>query len=107
MGLDGASSLQGDVEAGDARFDAQGGSEATVSGSGQNVTVTAEGGSTIDLTKFSAVDANASARGDSEVTVNVSGRLDADASGASHVYYLGDPTLGDIDTSSESSVEPK
>jgi hypothetical protein len=107
VGLDGASSLQGDVEAGDARFDAQGASEATLSGSGQNVTVAAEGGSTIDLTKFSAVDANASARGDSEVTVNASGRLDADASGKSNIYYLGDPTLGEIDTSSESSVEPK
>ena len=97
VGLHGASSLQGDVEAGDARFDAQGGSEATVSGSGQNVTVAAEGGSTIDLTKFSAVDANVSARGDSEVTVNASGRLDAVAEGNSTVYYLGSPTLGTIE----------
>jgi hypothetical protein len=107
VSLDGGSSLQGDVEAGDARFDAQGGSEATVSGSGQNVTVAAEGGSTIDLAKFSAVDANASARGASEVTVNASGRLDADASGKSNIYYLGGPSLGEVDTSGGSSVEPK
>ena len=107
VGLHGSSSLQGDVEAGETRFDAQGGSEATVSGSGQNLTVAAEGDSTVDLTKFSVVDANIEARGKSQVTVNVSGRLDADASGSSHVYYLGDPTLGEIDTSSESSVEPK
>ena len=107
VGLDGASSLQGDVEAGDARFDAQGASEATLSGSGQNVTVAAEGGSTIDLAKFSAVDANASARGASEVTVNASGRLDADASGKSNIYYLGGPSLGEVDTSGGSSVEPK
>jgi hypothetical protein len=71
------------------------------------VTVVAEGGSTVDLSKFSSTDANVSAGGSSDVTVNVSGRLDADASGASHVYYLGDPTMGEIDTSGGSSVEPK
>ena len=87
--------------------DAQGGSEATVSGSGQNVTVAAEGGSTIDLTKFSAVDANTNARGASQVTVDVSGRLDVDASNGANVYYLGDPTLGTIDTSGSATVEPK
>jgi hypothetical protein len=39
--------------------------------------------------------------------VNASGRLDVDASSGSKVYYLGDPTLGEIDTSSGSIVEPK
>ena len=52
-------------------------------------------------------DANVEASGASEVTVNASGRLDADASGASDVYYLGSPILGRIDTSGASSVERK
>ena len=107
VGLDGASSLQGDVEASDARFDAQGGSEATVSGSGQNVTVVAEGGSTVDLSKFSAVDANVNADGDSEVTVNASGTLDAVAGGKSTIYYLGSPTLGTIKESGKAEVRPR
>ena len=107
VGLSGDSSLKGEVEAGDASFTAAGDSNATLSGSGQNVTVVAEGGSTVDLSKFSSTDANVSAGGSSDVTVNAGGRLDADASGASHVYYLGDPTLGEIDTSGGSSVEPK
>ena len=107
VGLSGGSSLQGEVEAGDASFAAAGDSNVTLSGSGQNVTVVAEGGSTVDLSKFSSTDSNVNAGGSSDVTVNTSGRLDADASGASHVYYLGDPTLGEIDTSGESSVEPK
>ena len=85
----------------------QGASEVTMSGSGQNVMVVAEGASTVDLTNFSVVDANVEARGISQVIVNVSGRLDADASGDSNVYYLGDPTMGEIDTSGGSSVEPK
>jgi hypothetical protein len=107
VGLDGASSLQGDVEAGDARFDARGGSKATVSGSGQNLTVVADGGSTVDLSKFSTVDADVNAGGDSTVTVNASGTLDAVADGSSTVYYLGSPTLGTIEESGSSEVRQK
>ena len=107
VGLYSASSLQGDVEAGDARFDAQGASEATLSGSGQNVTVVAEGASTVDLTKFSVVDANVEARGNSQVTVNASGTLNLDASGGSKVYYLGDPKLGTIAESGNAEVRRK
>ena len=107
VGLHGGSSLQGDVEAGDASFAAAGGSNATLSGSGQNVTVAAEGGSTIDLSKFSSTDTNVSAGGNSEVTVNASGRLDAQADGDSTVYYLGSPTLGTIDTSGSSTIQAK
>lgn len=40
-------------------------------------------------------------------TVNASGRLDVDASGASQVKYLGSPTLGTIDLSGGSSIEPR
>jgi hypothetical protein len=107
VGLDGDSSLEGDVEAGDARFEAQGGSRATVSGSGQNLTVVAGGSSTVDLSKFSAVDADVSADGNSKVTVNASGTLDAVANGNSTVTYLGSPTLGTIEESGSSEVRQK
>ncbi len=49
-------------------------------------------------------DAAVNASGASNVTVNLSGRLDADASGASNVFYLGQPTMGTIDTSGGSDV---
>jgi hypothetical protein len=52
----------------------------------------------VDLSAFSVVDANVEASGASQVTVNVSGRLDVDASNASHVTYLGSPTLGKMDS---------
>jgi hypothetical protein len=52
-------------------------------------------------------DADVEASGASKATVNPSGRLDADASGASSIYYLGSPTLGKIDTSGSSTVKPK
>jgi hypothetical protein len=47
------------------------------------------------------------ASGASTVTVHVTGRLNAHASGASRVEYLGDPRLGNIDTSGASSVRPR
>ena len=50
---------------------------------------------------MSVQDAAVNAGGASTVTVNLSGRLDADASGASNVYYLGTPTLGTLETSGE------
>ncbi len=49
-------------------------------------------------------DADVEASGASTVTVNLSGTLDADASGASRVLYLGNPSLGRIDTSGASSI---
>lgn len=107
VSLSGDSSLQGDVEAGDTSFNVSGASRATLTGSGQNLTVAAGGGSTVDLSKFSTSDANVSAGGDSEVTVNTSGRLDAQADGSSTIYYLGSPTLGTINSTGDSEVRSK
>lgn len=107
VGVDvsGASSLEGDIEAGDARFDVSGASHVNLSGSAQDVTIDASGASEVDLADCPVADANVEASGASNVTVSPSGRLDVDASGASHVYYIGSPTLGRIDTSGASSVE--
>jgi hypothetical protein len=105
--LSGSSSLNGDIEAGDVSIDLSGSSEATLSGSGQDLTIDISGSSDLDLVEFPVVDARVDASGTSSATVNASGRLDVDASGASDVYYLGDPTMGTIDTSGESSVEQK
>jgi hypothetical protein len=105
--LSGASSLEGDIEAGDSLVDLSGGSDLTLSGSGQDLTVDASGASEVDLADFPIADANVDASGASTVTVNASGTLNVDASSASHVYYLGNPTLGTIDTSSGASVESR
>ncbi len=63
------------------------------------------GGGQIDLGDFSVGDADVEMSGGGRATVNPSGRLDVDASGGSHVFYVGNPTLGNIDTSGGSSVE--
>lgn len=84
-----------------------GGSDATVSGTGDEISVDASGGSDADLASFEVVNASVVASGGSDVTVNASGTLNADASGGSQVYYLGSPTMGQIDTSGGSDVDPR
>lgn len=103
--LSGGSHVRGDVEAGNAKLDLSGGSHLTLSGSAQDLKLDASGGGQIDLGDFSVVDADVEMSGGGRATVNASGKLDANASGGSHVYYVGNPTLGDIDTSGGSSVE--
>ena len=105
--LSGASFLRGDIEAGDARFDVSGASQVTLTGSAQDVTIDASGASIVELADFPVADASVEASSASSVTVNPSGKLDVDASGASHVYYLGSPTLGKVDTSGASSINRK
>jgi hypothetical protein len=105
--LSGNSGLLGDITAGDSRFDVSGNSSVTITGSAGDITVDASGSSEVDLTDFPASDGTVDASGSSTVTVNLSGRLNADASGGSNIYYLGDPTLGVIDTSGSSTIQPK
>jgi hypothetical protein len=105
--LSGSSTLRGDLQSGGASFDVSGSSDVTLTGSGGDVTIDASGSSDVDLSDFQVDDARVDVSGSSTVTVNPNGRLDVDASGASAVYYVGDPTLGDIDTSGSSSVEGK
>jgi hypothetical protein len=88
-------------------LEASGGSDVTVSGTGEDITVDASGGSDADLASFSVVNANVVASGGSDVTINASGTLNVDASGGSQVYYLGSPTMGQIETSGGSDVDPR
>jgi hypothetical protein len=103
----GASEVRGDIEAGRVSIDASGASSVRLSGSGTEVSIDASGASDVDLRDFPVGDADVEASGASDVTVNASGTLDADASGASTVYYVGNPTLGRIDTSGASSVKKR
>lgn len=107
LNVSGASSLQGDIEAGDASFSASGSSKVTLNGSAQDIMIDASGSSEVNLGSFLVNDANVKADGASNVTVKPSGKLDANASGASRIYYLGSPTLGKVDTSGGSSVQAK
>jgi hypothetical protein len=105
--VSGASSVSGNIEAGDARFNISGGSQVALTGSVEDVNIRASGSSEVDLTEFPVVDASVHASGASRVTVYASGQLETDASGGSRVYYLGDPELGRIHTSGGASLHRK
>jgi hypothetical protein len=107
VGASGASELRGDIGAADAGLQVSGASRVTLRGSAEDLTVEASGASHVDLSDFDVADADIELSGASRATVSVSGRLDVRASGASHLTYLGSPTLGDIETSGASSAGHK
>lgn len=105
--VSGASSLRGDIESGDSTFDVSGASHVSLSGSGGDLGLEVSGASDADLAEFDVGDASVQASGASSVTVNASGTLDVSASGASHVHYLGTPTLGSVESSGASTIQPR
>ena len=84
-----------------------GGSHVDAEGSAIDLTVDASGGSTLDLENFPVHDADVVFSGGSSGTISLDGNLAADASGGSRLWYIGSPTLGDIDTSGGATVQKK
>jgi hypothetical protein len=105
--VSGASRLRGDIAAGSVRMDVSGAGNVELSGSGSDLDIEASGGSSIDLTDFPVGDTSVNASGASLVAVNTNGTLNVDASGASRVEYLGDPTLGSIELSGASTIDER
>ena len=105
--LSGNSRLQGEIRCGDSSFDVSGNSTVLLSGSTGGLSVDASGNSEVDLVDFPGNDGMVEASGSSTVSVNLVGRLDADASGSSDIFYMGNPQLGSIETSGSSNVQPK
>jgi hypothetical protein len=107
LDLSGSSSLKGDIAAGDTNLDISGSSDINLSGTGGNLILDASGSSNVDLSEYQVSDANLDVSGASSVTVNPGGTLNVIASGASEVFYLGEPTLGKVDSSGSSNVEAR
>ena len=104
--LSGASSLKGAMDTVDVRFTLSGASRLTLEGTGSDMDLRASGASDVSLADFEVKDASVELSGASQAAVNVTGKLDVEASGASQLRYLGNPQLGRIDTSGASSVSP-
>lgn len=102
--ISGASRVNGDIAAGDADFDVSGASNVQLQGSANDIIVDASGASSAELAAFPVHNANVILSGASNGTVNLDGRLDADLSGASRLSYIGQPTMGTINTSGGSTL---
>jgi len=105
--ISGASKVTGDITAGDADFDVSGASTVQLEGSASDIVVDASGASRVKLAAFPVNNADIKLSGASSGTVNLDGRLDADLSGASKLEYIGEPAMGDINTSGASTLSKK
>lgn len=106
--VSGASKVTGDVTvSGDVRFDVSGASTAELKGAANDLAAEVSGASSLELSDFPVDNADVELSGASQATVNLDGRLDAELSGASHLLYVGSPTMGDIDTSGGSTIGKK
>ena len=105
--IDGASKVIGDITASDVDFDVDGASTVQLEGSASDIVVDASGASHVKLAGFKVANADVTLAGASSGTVNLDGRLDADLSGASHLSYIGEPTMGTINTSGASKLNKK
>jgi Putative auto-transporter adhesin, head GIN domain len=104
--ISGASNLRGEIHTGDARFDVSGASGVELEGNAANLRCQASGASHADLERFRCKDATVDSSGASRVTLNASGKLDLEASGASSVRYVGQPADVKARASGASSIRP-
>jgi len=104
LALSGASQLSGSIEAADCNFNLSGASEVELAGSGNDADINASGASKVELADFPINNAEIKLSGASNATLNLDGRLDASLGGYSHLKYIGEPTLGSIRTSGDSTV---
>ncbi|MFC1982678.1 head GIN domain-containing protein [Chloroflexota bacterium] len=103
----GASIVTGDITTADARLDISGASTVQLEGSAGNLTANASGASRCNLSGFKVNNANVTFSGASSGSVNLNGKLDADLSGASKLSYIGEPIMGNINTSGASTLSKK
>jgi len=105
--VSGASRVTGDITAGNVEFDISGASTIQLEGSANDMVASVSGASRLNLGSFTVNNADVNFSGASSGTINLNGRLDADLSGASRLWYIGEPTMGDINTSGASTISKK
>jgi hypothetical protein len=105
--VSGASTVTGDITAGNVEFGISGASTIQLEGSANDIVANVSGASHFNLDDFTVDNADVNFSGASSGTINLDGRLDANLSGASRLWYIGEPTMGDINTSSASTISKK
>jgi len=104
FGISGGSHVSGGIEIADGRFNVSGASSIDLEGYAADISIEASGASHANLVNFSVSNATVTISGASVVTVNASGTIDGNISGASRLTYLGDPALT-IEMSGDSTVD--
>jgi hypothetical protein len=105
--ISGASKIEGTFTMNDVVFHVSGASSVELEGSAENMALEASGASQVDLSDFTIVNAGIELSGASRATVNASGQISGDLSGASLLEYLGDATLGTFSSTGGSEIRSK
>jgi len=106
--VSGASDVTGSMKATNVVFKVSGASTVKLTGSASNLVLDTSGASNADLTEFPlAEDADVKLSGASKATVNLKGTLDCNVSAASSLFFLGNPTMGDVEVSGASTIKHK
>jgi len=105
--VSGASTVTGNITAGDVEFNISGMSTIQLEGSANDIDANVSGASFFNLEAFTVNNADINFSGATSGTVNLNGSLDANLSGASTLWYIGEPTMGDINTSGMSTISKK
>ncbi len=104
FGISGGSHVSGGIEISEGGFNVSGASSIDLEGYAGDVSVEASGASRVNLANFPVSNATVGVSGASVVTVNASGTVDGNVSGASRLTYLGNPALT-IEMSGDSTVD--
>ncbi|MFC1900450.1 head GIN domain-containing protein [Chloroflexota bacterium] len=105
--VSGASRISGNLTADEMDIDISGASRVELSGSADELVTDVSGASKLDMENFILQDASIELSGASEGTLNVKGKVDAQLSGASRLYFYGNPDIGKLDVSGASTVKHK
>jgi hypothetical protein len=105
--ISGASEVNGDIVVKDLELEVSGASKVRLKGLADSLATDGSGASHLELADLEVGNANVTLSGASDATIKLAGRLDADLSGASTLEYIGEPTLGIMDTTGASTVKRK
>ncbi len=109
INLEGASHLKGTVTySEDAKLIISGASNVELTGEARNLHVEICSGTIVlELSNFPVNNVDANLSGVSSATIKIDSRLNANISGTSQLYYIGEPTMDDINTSEGSIISKK
>jgi hypothetical protein len=102
--VSGASRLTGSLEAQKADFEVSGASTVELSGATENVRMEVSGASTARMDSLKTTNADITLSGASNATINVTGKLDLQVSGASRLVYTGSAVLGRAEVTGASTL---
>jgi len=107
IGVSGAGQTTGTLSMANGNFDISGASTLQLEGTATNITADFSGASSGKLDNLAVATAKITVSGASNATINVSANIDANVSGASRLYYIGSPTLGNISVTGASTFTKK